>query len=107
MDNDQFSSRCDRILPCAEIEKHLDSYLDGEIDQSLKRNFEQHLTRCEACSSLVTDCQHILQVAKNLSETVVPQDVRKRLRERLADETGYPFGSPKVPAVKAFPKASR
>lgn len=82
-----------RMLDCSQIELLLDDYVDGEIDPALRVQFEHHLGCCDACNTLVCDCQRLVEVARTLANQPVPAAVSRRLRQRLAEETGYAFGS--------------
>ena len=77
-----------RPLSCSEIEELLDSYIDEEMAAPMVCRFEQHLSHCEECRALVTDCEQIVFAAKSLAEESIPQDVSLRLRESLREQVG-------------------
>ena len=89
MDTDRKSFLERRGLSCAEVEELIDSYIDAEMSPPMAARFEHHLECCEYCSSLVSDCQHIVSMAKTLSETPIPPMVSMRLREALRERVGY------------------
>ena len=89
MDNDRKSFLERRGLSCGEVEELIDSYIDSEMSPPHAARFEQHLERCEYCRALVSDCQHIVSMAKTLSEAPMPPGVSMRLREALRDRVGY------------------
>ncbi|MFN8389018.1 MAG: zf-HC2 domain-containing protein [Bdellovibrionota bacterium] len=89
MDNDHKTFLERRALGCSEIEELLDSYIDGEMPLGMVGRFEQHVHQCDACNSLVEDCQHIVEMAKSLAEVKVPEGVRSRLRAALKEQVGH------------------
>ena len=99
MENGQTSGMGAKIISCSEVEALLDDYIDGEIDELTRARFEQHVQRCESCSSLVLDCRHIIAVAKSLADEPVPADVSHRLRKRLEEEMGCKLPGPHLHLV--------
>lgn len=89
MDSDRKSFLERRGLSCSEVEELLDSYIDAEMSPPLTFRFEQHLESCELCRSLVSDCQHIVTMARSLSEAPIPPMVSLRLREALRERVNY------------------
>jgi len=91
MEDRDESQSGDRMLTCSQIELLLDDYVNNELDDVLRLQFERHLARCESCAGLVYDCQRIVEVARTLADEPIPTAVSRRLRQRLAEETGCPF----------------
>jgi len=83
-----------RNLSCSEVEELLDNYVDGDMPSDVKARFERHTEKCEHCHSLVSDCLHLVHVAKSLAETPIPRDVSERLREALRARVGHQVAIP-------------
>lgn len=84
------------ICDCKCVERDMDSYLDGTLAPRGRRVFEKHLETCESCAGLVRDVGAIVAVASTLCERPVPEEVSKRLRDRLRSELGVRFSDQKA-----------
>ncbi len=82
----------EQMLSCSEVELLLDDYIDGELDEKIRSRVDKHLAGCDSCAALVLDCRRLIEVARTLANEPVPASVSRRLRERLAQETGCAFG---------------
>lgn len=82
-------------LACTDVEDLLDCYIDREMSEALRSRFEAHLLCCEECRSLVDDVSSIVEAAKSLAFTPLPDRVAHRLREALKDNTGLEFSQRK------------
>ena len=80
---------------CDEIEKLVDSYIDGELPEVLCDRFEAHLSDCPACNGLVFDIKQIVQLARTMDEEPLPLEIGARLRQRLKDEVGFDIPPPR------------
>lgn len=88
MDNDTVRYLEIQSLSCSDVEKLIDSYVDGEMAEALVHRFESHLSECPLCRGLVGDIQTIVGLAKQLNSHPVPFSVHERLRNRLNEELG-------------------
>ncbi|MCC6221570.1 MAG: zf-HC2 domain-containing protein [Deltaproteobacteria bacterium] len=77
------------VLKCSDVEDLLDCYLDNEMIPLLRERFNSHLVSCAECRDLVSDCSHIVEVAKTLDDVPIPSEVSLRLRQALREELGY------------------
>jgi anti-sigma factor RsiW len=83
MDREQESFLTSPNLSCEEVEELLDCYIDSEMILPLKVRFEAHLSQCEHCAELVSDCKDIVNVAKTLNDDPLPEDICLSLRETI------------------------
>lgn len=104
MKNDQVSVSLRPRLTCAEIEQHLDAYIDRELEPGLARDVDKHLDKCEVCRALVHDCIQIVDTARTLAECQIPREVSRRLHERLAEEMAK---TPVKPALRIVDTSSK
>jgi anti-sigma factor (TIGR02949 family) len=79
---------------CAEIEKTLDPYLDGELSDQDKLHFLRHIDRCSHCASSLELARSLLSKVRLLSHTPLPPGVADRLRAKLRAEREK---SPRIP----------
>lgn len=77
-------------LWCSDVLARLSEYVDGELAEAEVRAVEAHVSGCDWCerfggefSSLVAELRRKLSTPQRLDE-----DVRRRLRERLAASGG-------------------
>jgi anti-sigma factor RsiW len=76
-------------LSCQQARAMVSDYINGELDQELRRALEQHLQHCESCpplyASLVTVKQRlrglVLPTAAFSLEARIAQKIRQVLRE--------------------------
>lgn len=96
MNDNEDSNSVVLSLSCCEIELLLDSYLDSEMDVSLRERFEKHLNSCTECMSLVLECEQIMELARTLGDKPIPDDIRTRLKSYLEEEAGVKFSTPPI-----------
>jgi len=76
-----------QALECADVEELISDYIDDELIVVLKARVASHLNHCEKCRECEEDTRSIIILAKTLQRPV-PQDVRRRLREKLNQTLG-------------------
>ena len=59
-------------MTCRELYGFLDEFLDGILDPSTQRHFENHLERCFACRKYLATYQATLQAARGSEWTDDP-----------------------------------
>ncbi len=73
-------------------------YVDNELSQSLRHNFEKHLTTCDSCSKKVEQYKNIHKDLRSLDVTPDVEEGYKRLKARLSYKTHLaPYGSARDP----------
>lgn len=72
-----------RTLGCHEVMEQLSSYLEGELDVSLRQAIENHLKGCRNCRLIVDTTRKTIQIYCDGRLFELPHEVRQRLHEVL------------------------
>ncbi len=82
-------------MRCWQARRHVSSYLDGELQPSVRSRVESHLAACPTCPPLYASLVGVRATMGSLrdSDGVVDDGVAARIRERLAAERVPGFGS--------------
>jgi anti-sigma factor RsiW len=70
---------------CKKDFKRLSEYLDGELDEEVCREIEQHFRHCPECRACVESMRKTIQLCKEAATVEVPVDARERLRSMLRE----------------------
>ncbi|MGB6896959.1 MAG: zf-HC2 domain-containing protein [Candidatus Acidiferrum sp.] len=70
-------------MNCEDIIHELSTYIDGDLDASMKREIEQHLEDCQECKLVVDQTKKTIQTFCDCQPVELPGDVRNRLHEAL------------------------
>lgn len=70
---------------CYEMLSQLSAYVDGEIEDELCEEIEQHLANCSDCQIVVDTLSKTVKLYRSLAQAEVPlpSDVEDRLLSRL------------------------
>ena len=69
---------------CHQLLNSLSAYVDGELDEELCADIEQHLQECENCRVILDTLKKTIYLYQVTSDTEdVPVEVRQRLYRRL------------------------
>ena len=63
--------------------EHIYRYLDGELDQAERREFEQHLDGCPSCRRALAQRRLVAEAAAGLPDLQLPADFSGRVMERI------------------------
>ena len=69
---------------CADVERFVDAYLDGEFVAADKNELERHIATCDSCSSNVryqTEWRHAFRAAAPRSHA--PDELKRRITTQL------------------------
>jgi anti-sigma factor RsiW len=72
-----------KVLNCKKALGEVSNYLDGELDEELKRTLEAHLNKCHKCYALFDTTQKTIEIYCDDKLFALPDDVRTRLHEAL------------------------
>lgn len=75
-------------MDCDAIKTHIESYLDAELTLSDRRDFEQHVAACEACSHALEGMRAIKHMVKDAEYKNAPPSLRHNIQSQLRDYTG-------------------
>ena len=70
-------------MNCTGAIREISSYIDGELETSVRIELEEHLQECEGCAIIVRQTQLTVQVFCNDKPVELPTEVRSRLHEAL------------------------
>ncbi|MHB0927685.1 MAG: mycothiol system anti-sigma-R factor [Candidatus Nanopelagicales bacterium] len=71
--------------PCAEVDAHLDEYLDRELTNEDVALLEQHFRECPPCSDRLTQAKLIQKLVARACGCQAPDDLRYRVMQRLTE----------------------
>lgn len=63
--------------------RSVSSYIDGDLDATVKHEFEVHVGECWECKVLVEQTKHTVRVFFDCDLVDFPSEVKTRLRQRL------------------------
>ena len=87
------------MLTCKDFLNELNAYLDQDLEESLRREIELHLSECPNCWVITDTTRKTIQVYKGNTPHTVPEGVHARLMAALEKRrTGKgPGGSSSAP----------
>lgn len=89
-------------MNCSLFRRHLDTFLDGEVDPATQIDFERHAMVCAACQEMI-ELERTLRgrVKDSLSGIRAPEALRERLKEALRDAPA-PIAAGAIPLRDRF-----
>ncbi|MGC1415473.1 MAG: zf-HC2 domain-containing protein [Candidatus Acidiferrum sp.] len=75
-------------MNCQDIIHELSTYIDGELDASMKHELEEHLEECHECKLVVNQTKKTIQIFCDCEPVELPGDVRNRLHDALRRKLG-------------------
>jgi anti-sigma factor RsiW len=72
-------------MKCEELLKMLNEYVDGTVDPSVCREFEQHMSGCNPCQVVVDNIRKTITLYKNGEPYELPAAFRARLHTALRE----------------------
>ena len=73
-------------MKCETIKNMMSSYIDKDLNNIEKAEFEKHLAECEECRAEYESLTDIIAACGNLEEIELPQNFRTELHQRLNEE---------------------
>lgn len=70
-------------MSCTEFNELLFDYIDGELDDSQKKGFEEHINACSSCKKELTAYQKMIDSVHALKPEKLPEGYCKKLNTRL------------------------
>ena len=72
-------------VTCKKGFEKISEYLDGELDDNLCREIEEHLRHCPVCRECVDSMRKTIQLCKKAATEEIPVDARERLKSKLLE----------------------
>jgi anti-sigma factor RsiW len=69
-------------MTCRELVEFLSAYLDGELPEEVRHQFDEHLAACPECSAYLATYRETVRLAKDAfqdADAPLPGDVPERL----------------------------
>jgi anti-sigma factor RsiW len=66
-------------LTCQELVELVTDYLEGTLEPSERRRFEDHIFNCEGCAAYLDQMRRTIRVAGEITEESMPRPVRDKL----------------------------
>ena len=77
-------------MQCGDIQRDVDSFIDGELADPERREFESHLHECPVCQSLCSDQRRFKsELRRTLQPVAVPAQLRQRIDQAVTLVAGY------------------
>lgn len=76
------------LLTCKDFLSALNEYLDETEDAELRREVERHINECPNCWVVFDTTKKTLKVFKGVDLHPLPEDVHRRLMERIHQRIG-------------------
>ena len=73
----------DYKMNCDEIKDLSSAYIDFSCNSFDSMAISKHIEECESCEKFISEMNQLKTWSKSLSNTTIPEDVSKRLREKL------------------------
>jgi anti-sigma factor RsiW len=70
-------------LNCKGVIREISSYIDGELELTMKQELERHLLHCEDCKMVVDQTKLTVEIFCDSKPVDLPRDVKSRLHEAL------------------------
>ena len=71
------------MLNCKKVLLEISNYLDGNLDEDLKRDLETHIRMCRHCKVVFDTTRKTIELYCDGKLFTLPDDVRTRLHESL------------------------
>ena len=70
---------------CKKDFERISEYLDGELNDDICHEIENHLRHCPECRKCVDSLRKSIELSKKAAEEEITPDIRERLRAALRD----------------------
>lgn len=72
-------------MTCDELLRQLTEYEDGVLPDAVCEEVRRHLAGCVSCQGLRGDLEALARICHSCAPPRMPEEVRQRLAERLAE----------------------
>jgi len=70
-------------LNCKGVIREISSYIDGELELTMKQELERHLQHCEDCKMVVDQTKLTVEIFCDSKPVDLPREVKSRLHAAL------------------------
>ena len=75
-------------MNCDGVIHSVSSYIDGELELAVRKEFDVHLRGCKECTIFVQQTQFTVKIFYDADLTDLPAEARSRLHEKLRQRIG-------------------
>lgn len=72
------------MMRCETVKELLEVYVEGELDEPIRKDIETHIASCELCRQELTLTQSIPRLVGSLQTPPIPADIIPKVLERTA-----------------------
>lgn len=70
-------------IKCADVQREISNYVDGNISAPLRRQLQRHFTACERCKAVLDGTRNIVELTGDKRAFGLPREVSRRLYSKL------------------------
>lgn len=71
------------MFSCDDVIAELSSFVDGELDEQVRRHVESHLRDCRTCTAIYDSTRKSLRIVTDTGTFEVPADLSGKIMTRL------------------------
>jgi anti-sigma factor (TIGR02949 family) len=76
-----------KMMECKKLLEELSNYIDHDIEASICDEIEKHIDGCSPCQVFIDTLRQTVKIFKEqCPQREVPEDTKKKLRERLMEK---------------------
>jgi anti-sigma factor RsiW len=76
------------VIDCKHVWREISSYIDGDLDPTLRQEIETHLESCRHCAALLDSTHNVLVLVADQRTFRLPIGFHERMKKRLAAVLG-------------------
>ena len=65
--------------------QRISEYLDGELEDKICREIDEHLRQCPECRQYVDSLRKTIQLCKRAAMEEMPKDIHDRIRSKIRE----------------------
>lgn len=73
-------------MNCKELVYLLGEYLDGSMEEHLRRDLDAHIAMCDSCTNFLATYDRTRIICRQISPADIPEEFRERLRSFITDK---------------------
>jgi len=77
--------RVGEMMDCDKVKQLLSSYIDGELNEEEKIEFDNHIAKCSSCKEEFNDILKVLDILHSIPEVELPADFKEGLHKKLVE----------------------
>lgn len=70
---------------CVKCFQRISEYLDGELEEKICHEIDEHLHQCPECREYVDSLRKTIQLCKGTAMEEMPQDIHDRIRSKIRE----------------------